>query len=312
MSRVRTQDIVVDPAKSAVIIVVSVHAGSEGPVRSLLADVPALIRSVGFRAKEDQLSATVGVGSDVWDRLIGGPRPASLHPFQRLDGAVHHAPATPGDLVLHIRAQRFDLCFELARVIMDRLDGHVDVVDETHAFKYFDERDLLGFVDGTENPDGDEAVEAVLVGDEDPGFRGGSYLIVQKYLHDLGAWHAQPVEEQEKVIGRTKLDDIELPDDIKPSNSHVAANSITDEDGNDLAILRENMIFGEVGAKEFGTYFLGYAGDPAVTEKMLHNMFIGDPPGNYDRILDFSTPVTGTLFFIPTVYQLEGLDRPSD
>jgi len=106
---------------------------------------------------------------------------------------------------------------------MARLDGHVTVQDETHAFKYFDERDLLGFVDGTENPEGDAAVEAVLVGDEDPDFQGGSHLFVQKYLHDLTAWNDQSVEEQEKVIGRTKLDDIELPDDVKPSNSHVAA-----------------------------------------------------------------------------------------
>ena len=307
MPKITPQDIVVNPANAAVIIVLTVHEGSESVVRGVLADAPGLIRAVGFRAKADRLTATVGVGSDAWDRIVGGARPASLHPFAPVEGEKHRAPATPGDVILHIRAQRFDLCFELARQFMARLDGHVTVQDETHAFKYFDERDLLGFVDGTENPEGDAAVEAVLVGDEDPDFQGGSHLIVQKYLHDLTAWNDQSVEEQEKVIGRTKLDDIELPDDVKPSNSHVAANSLTDADGNDLQILRENMIFGEVGAGEYGTYFIGYAGDPEVTETMLRRMFIGDPPGNYDRILDFSSATTGSLFFMPTVDQLESL-----
>lgn len=303
-----SQPIVVPPASAAVLLVLSLKEGSEDTVRSLLADVPGLIRSVAFRAKEDRLTAVVGIGSDAWDKLFDGPRPANLHPFRAVEGAIHQAPSTPGDLIFHIRAQRFDLCFELARQFMARLDSYVTVEDETHTFKYFDERDLLGFVDGTENPEGLTAIDAVTVDSSDPDFAGGSYLIVQKYFHDLSSWNRETVEEQEKVIGRTKLDDIELPDDIKPSNSHVAANTITDDDGNDLQIVRENMIFGEVTAEEFGTYFIGYAKDPAITEKMLDNMFIGSPPGNYDRILDFSTAATGTLFFIPTVDFLEDCD----
>ncbi|GAB2499821.1 putative deferrochelatase/peroxidase YfeX [Corynebacterium atrinae] len=303
-----SQPVVVPPASSAIVLVLSLKEGSEATVRTLLADVPGLIRSVAFRAKEDRLTAVVGIGSNAWDKLFDGPRPAHLHPFRAVQGAIHQAPSTPGDLVFHIRAQRFDLCFELARQFMARLDGSVTVEDETHTFKYFDERDLLGFVDGTENPEGLAAIDAVTIDSSDPDFTGGSYLIVQKYLHDLTSWNHETVEEQEKVIGRTKLDDIELPDDIKPSNSHVAANTITDDDGNDLQIVRENMIFGEVTAEEFGTYFIGYAKDPAITEKMLDNMFIGSPPGNHDRILDFSTATTGTLFFIPTIEFLEDCD----
>jgi putative iron-dependent peroxidase len=201
-------------------------------------------------------------------------------------------------------------CFELASQIMDRLTGAVTVRDEVHGFKYFDMRDLLGFVDGTENPVGPPARAAVLIGEEDPQFRGGSYVIVQKYLHDLRAWNALSVEAQEKVIGRTKLSNIELDDAVKPDNSHVALNTITDPDGTERQILRDNMPFGTVGKSEFGTYFIGYARSPAVTEKMLKNMFLGDPPGNYDRILDFSTPVTGTLFFVPTVDFLDDLPDP--
>jgi putative iron-dependent peroxidase len=198
-----------------------------------------------------------------------------------------------------------DLCFELARQFMGRLRGWVDVVDETHGFKYFDERDLLGFVDGTENPVGDEAYAAATIGDEDPGFAGGSYVVVQKYLHDLTAWNAIPVEEQERVVGRTKLDDIELPDAVKPSDSHVALTTIVGPDGEERQIVRDNMPFGRAGAGEFGTYFIGYAGVPDVIELMLRRMFLGDPPGNTDRILDFSTAISGSLFFVPPAALLE-------
>ena len=133
---------------------------------------------------------------------------------------------------------------------------------------------------------------------------------MQKYLHDLAAWNALTVEEQEKAIGRTKLSDIEMPDDVKPANSHVALNTIVDPDGTERQILRDNMPFGEVGRGEFGTYFIGYAATPSVTEQMLANMFIGDPPGNYDRILDFSTAVTGCLFFVPSADFLDDLPDP--
>jgi putative iron-dependent peroxidase len=202
-----------------------------------------------------------------------------------------------------------DLCFELAGQIMDRLAGWVTVRDEVHGFKYFDERDLLGFVDGTENPAAEAAKAAVTVGTEDPDFAGSSYVVVQKYLHDLTTWNALPVEEQERVIGRTKLADIELPDDIQPANSHVTLNTIVDPDGTERQILRDNMPFGRVGSAEFGTYYIAYASTPQVPEKMLENMFIGDPPGNYDRILDFSVAVTGNLFFVPTA---DFLENPPD
>jgi putative iron-dependent peroxidase len=181
-------------------------------------------------------------------------------------------------------------------------------VDETHGFKYFDERDLLGFVDGTENPTGRSAIAAATIGaDQEPDFEGGSYLIVQKYLHNLTTWNVLPVEEQERAVGRTKLTNIELPDDVKPANSHVALTTIADESGDELQIVRDNMPFGRVGEGEFGTYFIGYSATPDVIEQMLTNMFIGSPPGNYDRLLDFSTAVTGTLFFVPTADFLDDL-----
>ncbi len=295
---------------AAIFLVVTIDPGGESVARQLLSDLASLERSVGFRVPEGRLSCVVGVGSQAWDRLFSGPRPAELHPFRELVGAKRRAVSTPGDLLFHIRAMQLYPCFELASQIMDQLFGAVTVCDEVHGFTYFDVRDLLGFVDGTENPVGAAAGAAVLIGVEDPDFVGGSYVIVQKYLHDLRAWNALPVEAQEKVIGRTKLSNIELDDAVKPDNSHVALTTITDPSGIERQILRDNMPFGTVGKNEFGTYFIGYARTPAVTEKMLEKMFLGDPPGNYDRILDFSTPLTGTLFFAPAADFLDDLPDP--
>ncbi|WP_042373372.1 Dyp-type peroxidase [Streptacidiphilus neutrinimicus] len=302
------QSIVRPPTRAAVFLVATIAEGGERSVRELLSDLAGIVRSVGFRAPGDRLGCVAGVGSDAWDRLFEGPRPRELHPFPALDGPAHHAPATPGDLLFHIRAQRMDLCFELARLITDRLLDVVTIVDEVHGFTYFDERDLLGFVDGSENPEDRAAEAAVYLTDEDPRFRGGSYVIVQKYVHDMAAWAALPTAEQERVIGRSKDSNVEMPDDVKPANSHVALNTIVGEDGVQRQIVRDNMPFGAVGRGEFGTYFIGYARTPEVTERMLRNMFLGDPPGNTDRILDFSTPVTGSLFFVPSADFLDGID----
>ena len=301
------QDVLARPAAAAIFLVATVEAGAEDDVRGLLADVPSLTRSVGFRRPDSDLSCVVGVGSELWDGVFAGPRPSGLHPFVELRGARHTAVATPGDLLFHLRARRLDVCFELARLLANRFAGYARIVDEVHGFKYFDERDLLGFVDGTENPTGIAATRAALVGDEDSDFAGGSYVIVQKYLHDLARWETLPVEEQQRVVGRTKLDDVELADDVKPTNSHVALNTITDPAGRQRQIFRSNMPFGRLGDAEFGTYFIGYSASPDVTEEMLRNMFIGKPPGNYDRILDFSTAVTGALFFVPSADFLDNL-----
>jgi porphyrinogen peroxidase len=294
------QPVLTSLTASAIILVLTIEEGGESVVHDLLEDLSGLARTVGFRSPEGGLAIVAGVGSAAWDRLFAGPRPVELHPFRPLDRPRHRAVATPGDLLFHVRAATMDLCWELASLLVGRLAGAATVLDEVQGFRYFDEWDLLGFVDGTENPTGLAAEVAVTVGDEDPPFAGGSYVIVQKYLHDMVAWNALTVEEQERVIGRAKLSNVEMDDDVKPANSHVALNTIVEPDGTQRQILRDNMPFGSLGAGETGTYFIGYAATPSVTELMLQRMFLGDPPGNYDRILDFSTAVTGTLFFTPT------------
>jgi putative iron-dependent peroxidase len=301
------QSVVAHLTRAAIFLVVTINSGreNEAVVRALCGDLAGLLRAVGFRDLEGGLSCVMAFGSEAWDRLFGAPRPKDLHPFREIRG-VHHAVSTPGDILFHIRATRMDLCFELATQIMARLRGGVSIADEVQGFTYFDDRDLIGFVDGTENPADRAAVNATIVGEEDVAFAGGSYVIVQKYLHDLDGWNALPIEEQEKIIGRKKLSDIELDDSVKPTSAHNALTTII-ENGEQLDIVRDNMPFGEVGKGEFGTYFIGYAKSPRRIEQMLENMFVGRPPGNYDRLLDFSRAVTGTLFFVPSATFLDNV-----
>jgi putative iron-dependent peroxidase len=303
------QAVVTPLSAAAIFLVVVVNPGlaSADAPRQLCGDMAGLVRAVGFRDLDGFLSCVTGFSAEAWDRLTGGSRPAGLHPFREFHAGDRHAPATAGDVLFHIRATRMDLCFELATQIMTRIGSAVTVVDEVHGFRYFDERDVIGFVDGTENPVGQAAVDAAIIGSEDPAFAGGSYVIVQKYLHNMTAWNALSTEQQEKVIGRTKLADIELDDATKPTYAHNALTTITDEDGEEVKILRDNMPFGHVGTDEYGTYFIGYARSPATTEQMLQNMFIGLPEGNYDRLLDVSRAVTGGLFFVPSADLLESL-----
>ena len=301
--------------RAAIFLVVTLKPGSESrtTVRSFCGDLSAILRAVEMRDLEAALSCIMGIGSEAWDRLFGPPRPAMLHPFPEIRSGGRHAVSTPGDLLFHIRAKRMDLCFELATQIMARIGDAVTPADEVHGFRYFDDRDLIGFVDGTENPRGQEAIDAVLVGGEDAAFAGGSYVIVQKYLHDLAGWDALSTEAQERIIGRKKFSDIELDASVKPSSSHSSLTTIV-EDGKEIKILRDNMPFGRPTQGEFGTYFIGYSRSPSTTELMLENMFVGRPPGNYDRLLDFSRAVTGNLFFVPSATFLEDVsdEEPAD
>src|SRR5579862_7350640 len=236
------QTVVGPLTRAAIFLVVCIRHDQEQDqdayalVRSFCADLSGLIRAVEFRDIEGGLTCVVGFGSDAWDKLFGSPRPAELHPFQEIRSGNRHAVSTPGDILFHIRAKRMDLCFELATQIMDSIGDAVTVVDEVQGFRYFDDRDVIGFVDGTENPRGDAASEAAIVGDEDPPFAGGSYVIVQKYLHNMKAWNALPIEAQERIIGRRKLSDIELSDAEKPASAHSAL-TVIEENGKEVKIL---------------------------------------------------------------------------
>ncbi len=308
MSNRQPQPVVAPLTRAAIFLVVGINPGDDhrATVRAFCEDLPGLVRAVAYRDLEGYLSCVMGFGSAAWDQLFPSARPAELHAFREIRSGSRVALSTPGDILFHIRAARMDLCFELATQFMARLGGAVSPVDEVHGFQYFDDRDLIGFVDGTENPTDQAAIDATLIGEEDPGFAGGSYVVVQKYVHDMPAWNALSNEAQERIIGRTKLADIELDDAVKPTSAHNALTTI-EENGKETKILRDNMPFGDAARGEFGTYFIGYARSPRTLEQMLENMFVGRPPGNYDRLLDFSRALTGNLFFVPSLDLLESL-----
>ncbi len=307
-TRIVSQPIVAPLTRAAIFLVVILKPVDEAraTLRSFCGDLGGIFRAVEYRNIEAGLSCIMGIGSNAWDRLFGQPRPADLHPFREVRAGARHAVSTPGDFLFHIRAKNMDLCFELATQIMARIGNAVVPVDEVHGFKNFDDRDLVGFVDGTENPRGGAVGDTALVGEEDAAFAGGSYVMVQKYLHDMHGWNALSTEAQEKIIGRKKLSDIELDDSVKPTCSHSSLTTI-EENGKEMKILRDNMPFGNAAQGEFGTYFIGYCRTPRTLEQMLENMFVGRPPGNYDRLLDFSRAVTGNLFFAPSATFLEAL-----
>jgi putative iron-dependent peroxidase len=261
-----------------------------------------LNNSADNRFPDSGASCVMGIGYDAWLRLnLPFPLPKELENFEPILGEKHTAVVSKGDLHFHIIGIGSSMCYDMAHALSDVLGSVAISTEEIHRFRYWDARSILGFVDGTENPHEQERAIFGLVGDDDPVYKGGSYLFVQKYIHDLDAFEKLSTEDQEKVIGRYKMNDIEMPDNIKPSNSHIALANVGDE----FKIIRDNMPFGNIFTNEMGTYFIAYASTFSTVKKMLNNMFIGSPKGNHDRLLDFSTPKTGTLFFVPTFDMLD-------
>lgn len=276
--------------------------------KGVVASVPDLTKNVAVRDAQSELNVTVGIGSNVWDEITGLPRPKELHPFKEVRGAKYTAPSTPGDLFFQVRANRRDLIFEFERQLLNKFGTSVETVDEVNGFRNFDRRSLLGFVDGTADPVGADLPADTLVTEaDDKNGAGGSYLLIQKYLHDLKDWGKLKVEDQENVIGRTLLNNEELPDAVGDAQkSHKTITTLV-KDGVEYDILRDNTQFGRPGYGEFGTFFIGYSRRLWVTEQMLENMYVGVPAGKYDRILDYSKAVTGNVYFVPSAATLESL-----
>lgn len=265
-----------------------------------------LNNSFKTRIPDAKTSCIMGVGYNAWlDLGLPTPLPKEFKPFEEIKGEKHTAVSTEGDLHFHLSAINPAICFDMAAALAEILIPIADCLEEVQGFRYWDGRSIIGFVDGTENPIDEDRDYFGVVRDNDPAYNGGSYLFVQKYIHNMNNWNKLSTEDQEKVIGRYKATDIEMEEDVKPSNSHSSLTAIEDEDGNELKIVRANMPFANPSKGEAGTYFISYASTFSTTKKMLENMFIGDPVGNYDRILDFSTAKTGTLYFVPSLAMLD-------
>lgn len=261
----------------------------------------SIINSMRIRDPEAQANIAWGFGSDAWDYLFpNAPKPKELEPFQEIKGPKYTAVSTPGDIFIHVRAKKMSVIYELMDQFMEILRPITKVEDETHGFRYIEGRSIIGFIDGTENPAGIESIDYTLIDPaEDPEFANGSYAFAQKYIHNMDAWKNLKTEDQEKAIGRHKFSDRELDDDEKLKNSHNVV-SKDEENGVEHKIVRMNVPFSDPAKNITGTYFIGYSKDFAITNRMLTNMFTKS-----DRLLDFSTPITGNLFFIPSKTTLE-------
>jgi putative iron-dependent peroxidase len=288
----------------AVFLTLSMRANGAEAVRRVAAKLARLTGQFAAAQEMPSLSGAIGFGASIWDAVCGSPKPTGLEPFAALQDGPRVAPATPADIFLHIHSKAHRANFALAREVMRQLGGAVAIVEEIHGFRTLGARDLTGFVDGTENPKGDDRPGVALVGDEDPLFAGGSYVSIQRYVHDLARWEAMREVDQEAVIGRTKVEDIEMEDDVKPPTAHIAR-VVIEQDGEELEILRHSLPYGTTN--ENGLYFVAYGKDPGRFRRMLERMVLRDAAGHYDHLLDYTRPVTGAAFFVPSVDFIEGL-----
>ena len=294
-SQARAQSgIIPDGNSDAAFLTFALKAGGAAQVRAASAGLADLTAEVAAQGRAAGLSSVIAVGSGAWDQLWPDGRPDGLAPFQAFADGGRSAPATDADIFLHIRGDRRDLVFELSHRMRDALGDAVTTIEEIHGFRYLDSRDLTGFVDGTENPQGtDDRTEVALVADGP--FAGGSFVNIQRYIHDLPKWEALPVKAQEDIIARTKADNVEYASDDKPPFAHIKRVSIK-EDGTSLEMLRHSMPYGTVD--EHGLYFVAYTGRPDTFPRMLEAMIVASG-GHYDHLMDFSRAVTGCTFFAP-------------
>ena len=293
------QDVFKDAGESVIFLMLSLKREDIEKEREIIADMAdrmeAIQRSMNIRVAPETVKLSFGFSNRAWEYLFPtAKKPKELEDFQGVNGEHHTAPATPTDLFLHVRAGQAATSYLVVDQIMSFLRPVVDVVDETHGFHYLEGRAIIDFIDGTENPVGEEAKEWAIIGAEDPEFINGSYAFAQKYIHNLDAWRALPTEVQEKYVGRRKYSDLELSDEEKDPRAHNII-SQDNRDGEEHKIVRMNVVFANPGEGVRGTYFIGYARHWDVTRQMVTNMFTQD-----DRLLEYSTAEKGQLFFIPS------------
>ena len=250
-----------------------------------------------------EIKTSIAFGPELWVKLYN-TIPDGFKQLAPIHGNFE-MPVVPADVLIHIASARADLCFALSQSFFEGIQDQVEVLDERVCFRYLDGRDLTGFIDGTENPQfPDDRDEVALLGEEAGIFADGSFVFAQRYVHNLENWKKLKVDAQEHVIGRTKLESIELDDDVKPDNAHIARAVIEDDEGEELEILRHSLPYGD-GQGEQGLFFIAYTKDLTRIDKMLVRMFGTSDDGIHDRLLHFVTAVDGAYFFAPNEGVLE-------
>jgi putative iron-dependent peroxidase len=247
----------------------------------------------------------VGFGPGLWQRLKPDDAPDNLLPFVAVEGGGGRAPATQHDVWVWSHGTGEDVELDIARGIAAALAPVAILVQEQPGFVYRDSRDLTGFIDGTENPPVEDAHAVAIVADGEQG-EGGAHVIAMRWVHDLDSFHARSLEDQQVTIGRTKSDSVELED--KPPTAHISR-VVIEEDGEELEIYRRSVPYGRVG--ELGLYFVAFSADPSRFHKMLARIFGTTGDGIHDHLVDFTTPVSGSFYFAPSLDALDGI-LPSD
>ncbi|MEG0239220.1 MAG: Dyp-type peroxidase [Anaerorhabdus sp.] len=305
------QDVIPEQAQSTILCTVNFRKDVDTEVvleafKGFCERLHPTMNSMKIRFPYDNFKFAMGIGAEAWQRLFPNTkRPKELERFNEINGQTKKAVSTEGDLFFHIRAEKMDVCYEMMLIIHKLLKDVIESVDETHGFRFRDGRAIFGFVDGTENPDMEEVQDVVYIDDENDPYIGGTYVLAQKYIFDLDLWDSLTVEKQELVVGRTKENDLELADDVKPSNAHTEISKAHDKMGEEIKIMRANIAFAEASKNLFGSYFLGYSKDFSTTLQMLQHMFEGKEKDTHDSILDYFNPITGNLFFVPSYEQLD-------
>ncbi|ENX11070.1 Dyp-type peroxidase [Acinetobacter variabilis] len=250
-----------------------------------------------------QIKTAVAFGPELWSKLYE-QAPAGFKQLEPIQGSFN-MPVVPADVLIHIASTRADICFALSQSFFEGIRDQVEVLDERVCFRYFDGRDITGFIDGTENPQfPDDRAEVALLGEDAGIFQDGSFIFAQRYAHNLDKWKKLKVDAQEQVMGRTKLESIELEDEVKPANAHIARTVVEDEEGEEMEILRHSLPYGD-GRGDQGLFFIAYTKDLKIIDAMLVRMFGTSGDGIHDCLLHFVTPMDGAYYFAPSEELLE-------
>ncbi len=289
--------IIAEASSDALFITLNINRSEISALKRALVAAPALIEGLQVQFPAAELHAAIGLSSLVWDELDNN-RPQHLATFPHIAGKDIEFTPTDVDLVLHIRSSRHDATYQLVNILFRAFGNSVSLVEEVSCFKYLDNRDLTGFVDGTENPAGEQRKSVALVGNEDPSFENGSYLNLMRFVHDLEKWEKEDLKTQEDTYGRTKHTNEEYPSAEKSVHAHTKRTSLKDENGNSMEILRHSMPFASLTEK--GLMFASYSKTPVIFNLMLESMVKGDENGNTDHLMKYTRATTGQAFFVPS------------
>lgn len=279
--------------------------GDPTPILKELKNAPQMATTIGSVDPQSFLGVSISFGHDIWNKISPGKRPNLLKSFGPINEKNLTVPATGGDIFIHIKSNRQDLSFELASRIKNHLEGLVEVMDETHGFTYLDSRDLTGFIDGTANPEGTEREAVALIGDEDPDFVGGSYLLTVKYLHTMTDWNKLSVKDQEHIIGRAKSDSEFLRGDRQKKDSHVSR-AETHVGDVELKIVRHSLPIGNAMG-DMGLFFIAYAKEVTTFDLMMARLYGTSGDNIHDKLMEYTQAVSGAYFFTPSLELLSML-----